>query len=501
MASEDGGWLVETAASLARIRDALAATTRGRRASLLVEEALARKGVDYARLVVRARYWLPLRGEVSLPWRSLEAEPLPPFTRVEASGVAVPLGAARGPIVVVDARGRGCRHVLDTYRGLETRGNVEAVVYVSEGPLRCPLYSEPLPPRAEDPRLPAAVAYGPGAEELLRELPVFLTIHAAAEEGYGYAPIYLAPPEGWEKLYLVSGYDHWLEGASSAFSTAAAIDAYSRLRERGLSVGLVLLTATVYGEDVEWSLYWGSGARRLSEALSAAGVTPLFLALESLGLGGPSVRGSPVSAAAAEAAGLGYGGVFDAYTSSSWLRGAGPVAVIAPGPERVAEAAATPRDSFPGIEEGSVRKAARAAERLAEALLAASGDAIVEALAALFRLATPLPLPWTRRELYRLLRAARLGGLDPLLALASAERILLAPLAVGGGRLCSLLDRGCMSLLRRPPMRLVYADRVLGDGDAAVRLLDSLVSSRLRLVADIAVEDLLGDSPRGAPPN
>ena len=468
---------------LSTIRCSLAGTKNSMNQVKLLQEAMGKYGVVLRRIPFRAATWHPSSGEALLystvPCR---VDPLPP-TRggsIEGLGVVYKPGRSafpEGAIAVIDARGLPCSELRRLY-GRVARLGASAVLFATGGPVRCVLYPDPLPPRAADAAIPAYVLYGCRVAGLMSSLPSLIRIRGAvARRGYGYD--YLLIAGGYEaSRAVIVPRDYWLRGGTRLAALASAIAAYVAAGG-DKAAALAITTGDVYGEGLESSLFWGAGGRRLAEYLSSARLwlDAAMLTLGPLGL-------SPLTRSwAREEDGVDF---CDAWSISPWLRGAGFKALsLSARSPLLSHVDSTWLDTphlvaGRGLEEGT--------REVLGWLRGRGGPVAATALLAeLLNMLIHAPLPYTRREVYRLLRLAKRAGQgSPEADIVGryAAAVFTLPLQAGlrgGGpvveTLACMLSRG----LPGNAEDLVYWRYGLGGGFRAYRVLDRLIAEQLRL--------------------
>jgi len=498
---------------LSTVEDAVAGTPAGKEAEHLLSSILDEYGVEHSFVTVRVRSWRSHGGELVSPIfsHSMEAEVLPPFASVNVEGLAV---AYRGPsgvyddVIVLVGSGGSCTEIERVYTGLVSRSRPLLVVFLSPWRLRCPLSLRPLPPRPEEPAVPAVAVYGPRASRLLGEAPLLLRVEAEAQLRYSYARSIVAGGvfEGYygdsPVFYIAAHFDHWLRGAhDNASGVAAALASYLRARgAAGQRVGLLLLNGGEFGEDTYWSLYWGSAARKLAELLSnIAEPKAIVFNIDTVSAEPISFLGSPLGGSALARASS--GGLNDAAFDSMWLRGLGPALTVTSRSYRARMIRHTWLDSVESVDFDAVTSVARDAASAIGMLSRASIEPrAAEAARSIYESVSGLPLPLTLRESYRVMRAAKRGA-GFLWALAVLESVLLSPVqaAANGSISLTTLAAGDWVSAAARGARLTYRSRCLGQGRAAVRVMDATAAGELRRLVEATLYDLFGDAAGDAP--
>jgi Iap family predicted aminopeptidase len=426
---------------------------------------------------------------------------------MDVSGLSVRYSPTRPPrsydgvIVVVDARRRSfCSYIEEVYTRIVSSARPLGIVFVTDHRVRCVISPEPLPPRVDEPWVPAAAAprgYG------LLELPRYVSINARAERGRSYAYSFISEPGGGAKVYFSAHYDHWLQGAhDNSSGVAAALIAYGKARTEGIPAGIALLAAEEYGEDIYTSLYWGGGARRFVETVTRIGFKGFFINFDVVSLRPLQVRGSALLNRLAGKTGLLPAGFDDTEFDSQWLRRAGVSGSISG--SGVEEIIHTSLDTIDSVDVSAIIHAAYSGVELAKHLQSSGAeDTAMEALRDIYVRVSELPLPFTLRELYRILRSVKRGLLSALTSLYSVEEVLLQPLSLRSGdrvEVCSFLEKSCSEKLVDERYYGVLWDNVVGRGGvAAARVVDRLLSSRLAVLADAAVDELSRYEPGRTP--
>ncbi len=470
-------------AKLSPIRCSLAGTKNSIIQAKFLQEAMSKHGIVLHRIPFRAALWLPSSGEALLySTTPCRVDPLPPTRGGSIEGLGVVYKPGRtsfpeGAIAVIDARGLPCSELRHLY-GHVARLGASAVLFATDGPVRCVLYPDPLPPRAADAAIPAYVLYGCRAAGLLSSLPSLIRIRGAvARRGYGYDYLLIAGDYEASRVVIVPR-DYWLSGGTRLAALASAIAAYIAAGGDE-ATALVVATGDVYGEDMESSLFWGAGGRRLTEYLSSA---RLWLDAAMLTLG-PLGLSPPTHSWAWEEDSVDF---CDAWSISPWLRGAGFKAssLLARSP-LLSYIDSTWLDTPQIVAESVLEEATRKVL----SWLRGHRDPVT-ATALLAELLNPLihePLPYTRREVYRLLRLAKRseqGSPKAEIVSRYAAAVFTLPIQVSLRERSTVVETLACMLSRGLPRNageLVYWRYALGGGFRAYRVLDRLIAERLRL--------------------